>query len=30
MLKEAFKCVKGTLDFDKLAVAMGVPNGEAM
>lgn len=30
MLKEAFKCVNGTLDFDKLAVTMGVPNGEAM
>lgn len=30
MLKEAFKCVNGTLNFDKLAARMGVPNGEAM
>lgn len=30
MLKEALKCVTGTLDFDKLAVKMGVANGEAM
>ncbi|KAK5091972.1 hypothetical protein LTR70_006143 [Exophiala xenobiotica] len=30
MLKEAFKCVNGNLDFDKLAGRMGVPNGEAM
>jgi len=30
MLKEAFKCVNGNLDFDKLATRMDVPNGEAM
>lgn len=30
MLKKAFKCVNGTLDFEKLAGDMGVANGEAM
>ena len=30
MLKEALKCVDGTLDFDKLAEKMEVANGEAM
>jgi len=30
MLKEAIKCIDGTVDFEKLATAMGVANGEAM
>jgi len=30
MLREAIKCVNGTIDFDQLAVSMGVSNGEAM
>lgn len=30
MLKEALKCVKGTLDFEKLANQLNVANGEAM
>ena len=30
MLKEAIKCTNGTVDFNKLATAMGVANGEAM
>lgn len=30
MLKKAFKCVNGTLDFEKFAQEMGVANGEAM
>lgn len=30
MLKEALKCVNGTLDFEKLAGKLGVANGEAM
>lgn len=30
MLKEALKCVNGNLDFEKLAIKMGVANGEAM
>lgn len=30
MLKEALKCVNGTLDFDKLATKMNVANAEAM
>lgn len=30
MLKEAIKCINGTIDFDELAIVMGVANGEAM
>jgi hypothetical protein len=30
MLKEALKCINGTIDFDKLATKLDVANGEAM
>lgn len=30
MLKEAFRCISGTLDFEMLAAKMNVANGEAM